>query len=143
MTAPRGKALPQATPETAAYWEGCKQHELRIQFCTSCKQYFFYPRSLCPYCLGEALEWRTVSGNGTLLTYVLSARPAPGFEQELPYAIAIVQLEEGPHLMTNLVNTELTPQHLPVGLPVEVVFEDVNEQVTLPKFQPRGAGRSG
>jgi uncharacterized OB-fold protein len=81
-----------------------------------------------------------VSGKGTLLTYVLSARPAPGFENEVPYAIAIVRLDEGPHLMTNIINTELTPQNLAAGMPVEVVFEDVNDRITLPKFQPAGAG---
>lgn len=142
MTVPRGKALPEPTPETAPYWDGCKQHELRIQFCTECSNYFFYPRLFCPTCLSDAVEWRTVSGKGTLLTYVLSARPAPGFENELPYAIAIVQLDEGPHLMTNIVNTEITPQNLPAGMPVEVVFDDVNERISIPKFQPAAAGRS-
>src|SRR5207249_3817240 len=119
------KPLPTPTPETVPYWEGCKEHELRLQFCTECQAYFFYPRIFCPTCLSDAVEWRPVSGKGTLLTYVLSARPAPGFENELPYAIAIVKLDEGPHLMTNIVNTELTPQALPAGMAVEVVFEDV------------------
>lgn len=140
MTTPRAKFLPQPTPETAPFWQGCKQHELRIQFCTDCQTYFFYPRIFCPTCLSDTTEWRTVSGKGTLLTYALSARPAPGFENELPYAIAIVQLDEGPHLMTNIVNTEITPQNLKAGMPVEVVFEDVNETISLPKFQPAGAG---
>src|SRR3954471_8253816 len=101
MSAPRGKMLPQPTPETAPFWEGCKAHELRLQFCTDCSKFFFYPRALCPTCWGTNLEWRRVSGKGTLTTYVLSARPAPGFENELPYAIAVVTLDEGPHLMTN------------------------------------------
>lgn len=142
MTTRRPKALPQPTPETAPYWEGCKQHELRIQFCTQCNQFFFYPRLYCPTCLSDAIEWRTVSGNGTLLTYVISHRGAPGFEQETPYAIAVVQLAEGPHLMSNIANVEVTPENLPAGLPLEVVFDDVNENVTIPKFQPVGAGRS-
>jgi uncharacterized OB-fold protein len=142
MTSPRGKQLPVPTPETAPYWEGCKQHELRIPFCSDCKQYFFYPRRYCPACLSDAIEWRTASGKGTLLTYVINQRPAPGFEDETPYAIAVVQLEEGPHLMTNIVNTTIAPENLPAGLPVEVVFDDVNENVTIPKFQPAGAGRS-
>jgi len=140
VTVPRGKALPSPTPETAPFWDGCKQHELRIQFCTDCQAYFFYPRIFCPRCLSDAVECRTVSGNGTLLTYVLSARPAPGFEDELPYAIAIVRLDEGPHLMTNIVNVEMTPENLPVGLPVSVVFDDINDAITLPKFQPAAAG---
>jgi len=142
VTTPARKFLPDPTPETAPYWDGAKAHELRIQFCTDCQKHFFYPRIFCPTCLSDAVEWRTVSGKGTLLTYVLAARPAPGFENELPYAIAIVKLEEGPHLMTNIVNTELTPANLPAGMAVEVVFEDINEKITLPKFQPAGTGRS-
>lgn len=142
MTMPRGKPLPQPTPETAPYWEGCRQHELRIPYCTDCQKHFFYPRLYCPACLSDAVEWRTVSGKGTLLTYVISARPAPGFENETPYAIAVVRLDEGPHMMTNIVNTEMTPQGLPVGLPVEVVFEDVNDDIAIPKFQPVAAGGS-
>ena len=134
------KQLPEPTPETAPYWEGAKAHELRIQYCTECKKHFFYPRIFCPTCMSDAVEWRKVSGKGTLLTYVLAARPAPGFEDELPYAIAIVKLDEGPHLMSNIVNTELTPANLPAGMALEVVFEDIDERITLPKFQP--AGRS-
>jgi hypothetical protein len=128
--------LPTPTPETAPYWEGTRAHELRLQFCTECREHFFYPRIFCPRCLSDAVEWRAVSGRGTLLSYVLSARPAPGFEGELPYAIAIVKLDEGPHLMTNIVGMELTPQNLPAGMPVEVMFEDVNETISLPKFRP-------
>lgn len=140
MTARQGKPRPQPTPETAPYWEGCRQHELRIQFCTECQRYFFYPRLYCPTCLSDAVEWRAVSGRGTLLTYVISHRPAGGFENETPYAIAIVQLDEGPHMMTNIVNTAITPENLPAGLPVEAVFDDVDENISIPKFQPVGAG---
>jgi len=143
MTQARSKPLPVPTPETAPYWEGCKQHELRIQFCTDCQQHFFYPRLFCPRCLSDAVEWRAVSGKGTLLTYVISARPAPGFENETPYAIAIVKLDEGPHMMTNIVNTEITLATLPAGMAVEVVFEDISDQISLPKFQPAGTARSG
>ena len=137
MTTPtRGKQLPVPTPDTEPYWEGCRQHELRLPFCTECKAFFFYPRSYCPTCLSDALEWRQVSGKGTLHTYVISARPAPGFENETPYVIAVVKLAEGPHMMSNIVNVEAKPENLPAGMPVEVMFEDVNDKVTLPKFQP-------
>jgi uncharacterized protein len=138
MTTPRAKPLPSPTPETAPYWEGARAHELRIQFCTECNQYFFYPRIFCPKCLSDAVEWRAVSGKGTLVTYVLSARPAPGFEEELPYAVAIVKLDEGPHLMTNIVGTEIKPENLPAGMAVEVDFEDINDEISLPKFKPAG-----
>jgi uncharacterized protein len=78
-----------------------------------------------------------VSGEGTLHTYVISHRPAPGFEDDAPYVIAIVKLAEGPHLMTGLVNVEPKPENLPAGLPLVVAFEDVTDTVTLPRFQPR------
>ena len=140
MTTRRQKSLPTPTPETAPYWEGCKQHQLRIQHCNGCQQYYFYPRPFCPNCFSEDVEWRTVSGRGTLHTYVISQRAAPGFEDETPYVIAVVKLDEGPHMMSNIVNVEAKPENLPAGLPVEVVFTDVNDTVTIPKFQPvRGA----
>jgi uncharacterized OB-fold protein len=132
----RPKPLPQPTPETKPYWDGCKRHELRIQYCNDCKEYYFFPRRYCPTCLGDNVEWRTVSGKGTLHTYVISHRAAPGFQDETPYAIAVVKLAEGPHLMTNIVNVEITPENLPADLPVEVVFDDVNDEITIPKFQP-------
>ncbi|MCA9844281.1 MAG: Zn-ribbon domain-containing OB-fold protein [Dehalococcoidia bacterium] len=136
MTSPARKQLPTPTPETAPYWEGAKAHELRLQHCNDCDKPFFYPRIFCPICLGDNVEWKAMSGKGTLLTYVLSARPAPGFEEELPYAIAIVKLDEGPHLMSNIVETEITPENLPAGMALEVVFDDVNETISLPKFRP-------
>ncbi|WP_238428947.1 Zn-ribbon domain-containing OB-fold protein [Frankia nepalensis] len=79
----------------------------------------------------------TVSGEGILRTYVINHRPMPGFAGEAPYVTAIVELAEGPRLMTNLVNVEPVPANLPVGLAVTVVFDDVTDTVTLPRFQPK------
>lgn len=134
---PNRKLLPEPTPETAPFWEGCKRHELRIQRCNDCGRYYFYPRPFCPHCFSENTEWRTVSGEGSLLTYVINHRAAPGFEDETPYVIAIVELAEGPHLMTNVVNVDPSPENLPAGLALRVVFDDVTDTITLPKFEPR------
>ncbi len=136
MTTRRQRALPQPTPETQPYWDGCKQHELRLQYCNDCKAFFFYPRAFCPTCLSDNIEWRTVSGKGTLHTYVISQRPAPGFEDEAPYVIAVVRLNEGPHLMSNIVNVEPKPENLKPDMPLEVIFAEMNETITLPRFQP-------
>lgn len=136
MTTTRPKPLPRPTPETAPFWEGCKQRELRLPFCTVCQRYFFYPRRYCPTCLSDAITWRKASGRGTLHTYIINHRPAPGFEQDAPYVIAIVQLDEGPRLMTNIINVEPQPENLIPDMPVEVVFEDASAEITLPKFQP-------
>jgi uncharacterized OB-fold protein len=136
MNAPRAKPIPQPTPETLPYWESCKRHELVIQRCRDCSKYYFYPRPYCPNCMSANTEWTKVSGRGTLHTYVINQRPAPGFENDAPYVIAIVKLAEGPHLMTNIVDVEPKPENLSVGLEVEVTFDDVSETISVPKFRP-------
>ena len=104
MTAePHRKPIPVPTPETQPYWDKAREHELWIQRCLACAHVFFYPRPHCPHCLSDNLEWFKASGRGTLYSYVINHRPAPGFEDEAPYAIAIVQMEEGPRMMTNIV----------------------------------------
>jgi uncharacterized OB-fold protein len=133
------RPLPQPTPETREFWEGAKRHELRIQRCRSCGQAYFFPRPFCPDCSSRDVEWFTASGRAKLHTYVIVERGAPGFQDAVPYSIAIVQLEEGPHMMTNIVGVEQTPEALQVDMPLEVTFEEQNEQITLPFFRPRGA----
>jgi len=132
------RPLPHPTPDTQRYWEGCKRHELWLPFCLSCKEFFFYPRLFCPRCFGWKIEWRRASGRGTLYTYAIQYRPqAPGFQP--PYVTAIVQLDEGPRVMTNLVSVEPDPQKIRCDMPVEVVFEEMSDEITLPMFRPAGA----
>ena len=131
------RPLPRPTPDTKPYWEGCKRHELRLPFCTQCQLFFFYPRVFCPRCLSWAIEWRQASGRGKLYTFAIQYRPqAPGFKP--PYVTAIVELEEGPRMLTNLVGIEPDPEKIRCDMPVEVVFEDVSEEITLPMFRPAG-----
>jgi uncharacterized OB-fold protein len=132
------RPLPEATPETREYWEGTRRGELRIQRCTSCGKAYFFPRPFCPFCASKDVEWFTATGRGTLYSYVISHRPAYGFQDWTPYVIAIVQLEEGPRMMTNIVGVEPTPENLPIDLPVEVTFEQQNDDITLPLFRPAG-----
>ncbi len=130
------KPLPEPTPETQEFWDGMKRHELRIQRCNACNRGYLYPRPFCPRpgCHSRDVEWITASGKGSLATYVIAHRGHPAFEA--PYIIAVVELEEGGQLMTNIVGVDdPTPEKLPVDAPVEIVFEDVNDQVTLPKFR--------
>ena len=134
------KPIPRPTPETQPYWDGARAGELRIQRCTACGDHYFYPRPLCPRCGSEAVEWVTASGRATLHSYVINHRPAPGFEDEAPYAIAIVQLEEGPRLMTNLVGVQATPEQLVLDMALEVAFQD-REGTCIPVFRPAGAAR--
>jgi hypothetical protein len=126
---------PVPTPESAPYWEGAAAGELRLPFCTDCGRFFFYPRTICPRCSGSAIEWRTASGRARLASFVISARPIPGVREEAPFVIALVELEEGPRLMTDLVDVEPDPEHLALDQPLQVAFEPRGE-MTVPVFRP-------
>src|SRR5262245_60873461 len=101
------KAVPRATPETRPFWAGAAVGVLR---CRGCSRHFFYPRPECPHCGSADVEWVRASGRATLYSYVINHRPAPGYDA--PYVIAVVELEEGVRMMTNIVNTEITPENL-------------------------------
>lgn len=132
----RAKPLPQPTPETARFWEGTGQHELWMQRCDDCAQFYFYPRPFCRFCGGSNVEWRQLAGTGTLYSFVINHLPAPGFEAESPYVIALVDVTEGPRMMTNLINVPATPESITVGMPVRVVYRDMSSEITLPLFEP-------
>jgi len=129
------KPSPKPTPDTEAYWEGTRQGELRLQRCTSCGGAFFYPRSACPRCGSGAVEWFVSSGRARLHTYVISHRPAPGYEAQVPYAIAVVELDEGPRMLTNIVGVDNTPESLELDMALEVDFEPRDDQM-VPVFRP-------
>ena len=131
------KAIPEPTPETRPFWDGAAAGELRIQRCRACARHYFYPRPYCPHCGASDVEWVTASGRATLYSYVISHRPAPGFADDAPYAIAVVELEEGPRMMTNLVHVEATPENLRLDMPLRVVFEPRGD-VRVPLFEPDG-----
>jgi uncharacterized OB-fold protein len=128
-------ALPTPTPETLHYWEGCKAHQLRLQRCRPCAHVYFPPRAFCPKCGGRQVEVFAASGKGTLHTYIINHRPRPDMGKE-PHSIAVVQLEEGPRMLTNIVNCPQTPEALVLDMPVRVVFEIQNDEITLPLFEP-------
>jgi uncharacterized OB-fold protein len=130
--------LPVPTPETRPFWEAARRHELQIQACRACGTYLFFPRALCPRCFAADLEWRRVSGRGTLHTFTIVERGQRGFPLATPYVLAVVELAEGPRMMTNLVGIEPDPAKIRIGMPVEVVFDDVTPEVTLPRFRPAG-----
>jgi uncharacterized OB-fold protein len=131
------RPLPQPTPETAEFWAGASRGELRIQRCNACGKAYFFPRPFCPRCSSPEVEWFTASGRGRLYSYVINHRPAPGFQDWAPYVIAVVELEEGPRMMTNIVGVEPAPENLPIDMPVEVTWERQDERIALPLFRPR------
>lgn len=129
------KPLPRIDEESRGYWEALARHELYLQRCRACGTLRFYPRALCPSCLSDATEWVRASGRGTVYSFTVTYQnQAPGFREEVPYVLAIVELAEGPRLMTNVVGS--SPEQVRIGMPVEVVFEDVTPEITLPKFRP-------
>ncbi len=132
------KPLPRPEdPElTQPFWDAAKRHELVIPRCARCNSYFWYPRPACPSCLREGWEWAPVSGRGRLHTYTVVRQPGnPNFEPDVPYAYAVVQLEEGVRMVTNIVDCEI-PDGLAVDMPLEVSYDDVTDEWTLVKFKP-------
>src|SRR5882672_6733902 len=130
---PPPRPQPVPTPETAHYWEGTALGELRLQRCRGCQSTYFPPQPFCPACGSDDVEVIRASGRGSLYSYVITHRAAPGFSA--PYVIAVVELEEGPRLLTNIVEVDPDPEVLPLDLPVEVVFEAVGE-LAVPLFRP-------
>ncbi|MET0182786.1 MAG: OB-fold domain-containing protein [Caulobacterales bacterium] len=134
---PTTRPLPKPTPETAHFWEGARHGELLLQRCDACSETIFPPRPFCPKCLSRDVSILKASGKGTLYSYVINQRPAAGMEA--PYAIAIVLLEEGVRMMTNIVDCPQTPEALQLDMPLEVVFAPQNETISLPLFRPVSA----
>jgi uncharacterized OB-fold protein len=132
------KPIPIPTPESERYWQGCKQHELWLRFCNSCSKPYFYPRDICPMCGGRDVTWKQMSGNGSIYTFAIVQRaPTPGFAEDVPFVNAIVELDEGPRMLASMVDIEPDPAKVKVGMPVQVTFEDITEEISLPKFRPR------
>lgn len=131
--------LPVPTPETAHFWEGTRRGELRLQRCDDCDEVYFPPRPFCPKCSSRSVSVFAASGRATLYSYVINHRPHPAFDG--PYSIAVVELEEGPRMMTNIVGTEQTPEALALDMPLEVTFDAVSDDITLPYFQPLGGAQ--
>ena len=131
------KPVPIPTPDTDFYWEKCQQHELWVQKCNDCNQAYFYPRDISPCCFSRDTTWIQASGKATLYTYgIVERAPHPGFAADVPFVTAIVELEEGPIMATNIVMEEPTPEKLQVGMALEVGFEDITDTIALPKFKP-------
>ena len=128
------RPLPQPTPETKHFWEGTQAGEIRLQRCDDCAKVYFPPRPFCPGCASRKVSIFKASGKARLYSYVIHHRPAPGFTP--PYAIAVVELAEGPRMMTNIVGCPQTPEALPLDMALEPVFEKMNDDITLPLFRP-------
>ncbi|SPA39640.1 conserved hypothetical protein [Cupriavidus taiwanensis] len=129
------RAVPQPLPGARPFWEGTQAGELRVQLCDSCGHHVLYPRPHCNHCGAEALSWVRASGRARLYSYVINHMPMPGWSGATPYVIAVVELEEGPRMMSNIVGVPPDPKYLPLDMPLEVVFEPSGEMM-LPLFRP-------
>jgi uncharacterized OB-fold protein len=130
------KPMPVPTPVSAPYWAGLREHRIRIQYSPSQRQWVFYPRVLAPRTLAGDLEWREISGRGTLYTFTVADRPtAPQWRDSLPQLLAVVEWDEGPRISTELVDVE--PGQIRVGMRVAPVFCDYPaHDITLLRYRP-------
>lgn len=131
------RPMPKPTPETRHFWEGCKEGELRLQKCSACAETWFPPRPFCPSCASREVDIYAASGKATLYSYVINQRPRPGLGDK-PHSIAVVTLEEGPRMMTNIVGCPQTPEALQLDMALEVKFESLSDEIALPLFKPAG-----
>ena len=129
----RPRPLPRPTPETQHFWDGTRKGELRLQRCQDCGEIYFPPRPVCPACSSRNVSVFRASGKGKLHSYVINHRQHPSFDS--PYSIALVRLEEGPTMLSNIVECEQTPEALVLDMPLEVTFED-NGDIAVPLFRP-------
>lgn len=132
------RPVPVADPLTEPYWQGAKAGRFLLPRCRDCRAWHFYPKSRCPACGAASLEWTEASGLGTVYSFTVVHRaPSPAFAGEVPYCVAVVALEEGPHLMTRIV--DCVPDTVAIGLRVKVRFAAVDDSAALPVFCPEVA----
>jgi len=129
------KPVPIVSPWAKPFWDAAREEKLILQKCKDCEKHVFYPRIACPHCFSEDVEWVEASGKGTVYSYTVVTNNAPSaFIQDMPFVIAIVKLQEGVQMLTNIVGCD--PKQVQCDMPVEVTFERLDDEFTLPKFKP-------
>lgn len=129
------KPLPKINADNLVFWEGCRKHKLKFQQCGECGHVRWPPADLCPQCHSTEINWLMSKGVGVVYTFaVYHTVYHPGFSGDVPYTVAVVALDEGPHLLTNIV--DCPPDTVRCDMPVEVAWADIDERISLPKFRP-------
>ena len=129
------KPIPVPSAESQAYWDGLRDRKLLMPRCDACGKYWFPPSLLCPHCNATNWTWTSTSGRGRIFSYVVYHRIYhPGFAEEVPYAVAVIELDEGPRMVSNVIG--IAPDKLACDLRVEVVYQPITDTITLPKFKP-------
>jgi len=129
------KPLPEVLPEFEEYWKAARRHELVFQKCRSCGQEIYFPRTICYRCLSGDLEWVRSTGQGIVYSYTIIYQASyESFAPDVPYVYAIVELQEGIRMISNIIN--INPLLVKIGMKVKVVFEDVTNEIGIPRFKP-------
>jgi uncharacterized protein len=138
MAAPMRFDLPVIEDDTRAFWDGAREGRLLIRSCRACDAVHYYPRPFCPSCWSDDVEWVEASGRATLYTWSTVYRnDLPPFHEQVPYVAAVVELAEGPRMMTRLIGCE--PDEVSMGMALEAVFEPLDDDVTIVVFRAEGA----
>lgn len=128
------KPGPQASPLSQPFWDGCRERRLRLQYCPDSDQWVFYPRALDPRSWSSDLQWRDASGRGTVASFIVVHKPGhPAFVEDTPYVVALIDLQEGPRMLSNVVGC--APDKVRIGMAVRVHWVEQGGEV-LPKFIP-------
>lgn len=135
MSEAPARPVPAITPEMAPFWDAARRHELVVQRCLECGAHRFPAREVCSRCLSRRVEWDRVAGTGRVFSVaIMHQANHPWFAARVPYAVVVVELEEGARMLATV--TGLAPETITIGMPVEVGFEDVTPEVSLPVFRP-------
>jgi uncharacterized OB-fold protein len=123
--------------DSREYWESAHRHELRFQRCDDCATPRFPPRAFCPNCLSTNATWTEASGRGQLFSWVIAHHPVhPALVDKVPYVIALVELEEGIRMVTNLIDCPI--ESVSVDMPLVLDWQDVSNELSIPQFKPAG-----
>ncbi len=132
------KPLPIPNADTRTFWEGCRNHQLRFQKCGKCGLVRWPPSIICPKCHSLEHGWVLAGGKGEVFTYAVYHQAFhAAFQKDLPYVVAVIHLEEGPHILSSLVGCD--HRQVRCGMPVRLVWEDRPEGISIPRFTAQAA----
>ena len=128
------KPKPRPAPESLPYWQAARDHRLALPKCDDCGKFWVPPTRTCPHCLSSRFQFSDVSGKGKIYSFVTYHRVyRPAFAQDVPYVVALIELDEGPRLLSNIIG--VSPDEVACEMKVEVVFDDYDEEISIPKFK--------
>jgi uncharacterized OB-fold protein len=127
------KPIPQPDPYTQTFWDGAKQGKLMLPRCTVCNRVHFYPRTICPHCHSDALEWIEASGEGYIHTFAVQHRAFGGWADDVPFVTAYIDLKEGDRMLTVLRGVDpQKPEDIKIGAPVKIEWEQASDEISIP-----------